>query len=231
MRGLGEALGLPELALGGAPGAGRGAEAARRGAAAGPNAPPPPPPPPPLPGAAAPGRRLGALWGLGWRAGAAGGAVGAGGADYRRAVAALRSWEQTDIGWVRVQRGGEHLSEGAPVCIEARLLPGLWVLLPLAVSSVGRPRTGRLRQGPTRGGGRRWGFTHRTVGRHLLAGEESFAVAWDGSPSGAVEFEVSSVARPAHPLASLGAPFVRAFQWKFRRDVAHRMRRAVQEAR
>ena len=157
--------------------------------------------------------------------------MGAGGADYRRAVAALRGWEQTDIGWVRVRRGSARLSKGAPVCIEARLLPGLWVLLPLAVSSVGRPTTGRLRQDPARGGGRRWGFTHRTVGRHLLAGEESFAVAWDGSPGGAVEFEVSSVARPAHPLASLGAPFVRAFQWKFRRDVARRMRRAVREAR
>jgi len=155
--------------------------------------------------------------------------VGRGAADYRRAVAALRAWEQTDLGWVRVQ-SVRRLAEGAPVCIEARLLPGLWVLLPLAVSSVGRPTTGRLGQSPPsgrRGAGRRWGFTHRTVGRHLLAGEESFAVAWDGSPDGEVRFEVSSVARPAHPLASLGAPFVRAFQWKFRRDVVRRMRRAV----
>ena len=39
---LGEALGLPELALGGPPGVERGREAARRGAEAGPNAPPSP---------------------------------------------------------------------------------------------------------------------------------------------------------------------------------------------
>src|SRR5918997_7191181 len=58
---------------------------------------------------------------------------------------------------------------------------------------------------------RRYGFAFGTLPAHVERGEERFTVEWDRADD-SVSYEVFAFARPAHPLARAGRPFVRLVQ-------------------
>ena len=61
---------------------------------------------------------------------------------------------------------------------------------------------------------KRYGFAFGTLPGHVERGEERFTVEWDRADD-SVSYEVFAFARPAHPLARAGPPFVRLVQRQF----------------
>jgi uncharacterized protein (UPF0548 family) len=61
---------------------------------------------------------------------------------------------------------------------------------------------------------KRYGFAFGTLPAHLERGEERFTVEWHLAGD-SVSYEVFAFARPAHPLARVGPPFVRLVQRRF----------------
>ena len=61
---------------------------------------------------------------------------------------------------------------------------------------------------------RRYGFAFGTLPAHVERGEERFTVEWHRAED-SVSYEVFACARPAHPLAIVGPPFVRLVQRRF----------------
>jgi uncharacterized protein (UPF0548 family) len=61
---------------------------------------------------------------------------------------------------------------------------------------------------------KRYGFAFGTLPGHVERGEERFTVEWHRADD-SVWYEVFAFARPAHPLASVGPPFVRLVQRRF----------------
>jgi uncharacterized protein (UPF0548 family) len=90
-------------------------------------------------------------------------------------------------------------------------------------------------------GRRRFLLAHGCLRSHFLAGEERFAVEWHRPPKkkkgfydqnddddlGPVYFEVATFSRPAHPLAALGYPVVRALQAAYRHDATRHVARTA----
>jgi hypothetical protein len=60
----------------------------------------------------------------------------------------------------------------------------------------------------------RYGFTFGTLPGHVEQGEERFTVEWHREDD-SVWYEVFAFARPVHPLAKVGLPFVRLIQRRF----------------
>ena len=61
---------------------------------------------------------------------------------------------------------------------------------------------------------KRYGFVFGTLPGHVERGEERFTVEWHRADD-SVWYEVFAFARPAHPLARAGPPFVRLVQRQF----------------
>jgi uncharacterized protein (UPF0548 family) len=74
---------------------------------------------------------------------------------------------------------------------------------------------------------RRYGFAFGTLPGHVERGEERFTVEWDHADD-SVSYEVFAFARPAHPLARAGQPFVRLVQRRFAADSLRSMVEAVE---
>ena len=61
---------------------------------------------------------------------------------------------------------------------------------------------------------KRYGFAFGTLPGHVERGEECFTVEWHRADD-SVSYEVFAFARPVHPLAKVGLPFVRLIQRRF----------------
>src|ERR671910_2211440 len=61
---------------------------------------------------------------------------------------------------------------------------------------------------------KRYGFAFGTLSGHVEWGEERFTVEWHRAED-SVFYEVFAFARPAHPLAKAGSPFVSLIQRRF----------------
>ena len=68
-------------------------------------------------------------------------------------------------------------------------------------------------------------FAHGCLEGHLLAGEEAFVL--ERREDDSVWYGVNTFSRPAHPLALVGYPAVRALQWKFAKDSTRAVREGV----
>jgi len=73
---------------------------------------------------------------------------------------------------------------------------------------------------------RRYGFAFGTLLGHVEQGEERFMVEWHKADD-SVCYEVFAFARPAHPLARVGRPFVLLVQRRFAADSLRAMAAAV----
>ena len=156
--------------------------------------------------------------------------VGAGAGDFARAKRVMQRWGHFQLGWSEVDPD-TGVAPGDPVCVCANIL-GVWIRNPLEVVYNESGGGGGGGGGARGGGGRateRFTFAHGCLEGHLLAGEEAFVL--ERREDDSVWYGVNTFSRPAHPLALVGYPAVRALQWKFARDSTRAVREGVRDAR
>lgn len=134
--------------------------------------------------------------------------LGNGQETYERAVAALKTWRQFDLGWVTIVPSGVTVETGATVAVKARAF-GTW--------SLSATRVVYMIEEP-----RRFGFAYGTLPDHVERGEERFMVEW--LPDDTVWYDILAFSQPKHPLVRLSAPLARRLQKRFARDSLIRMK-------
>ena len=141
--------------------------------------------------------------------------LGSGEQTYSRAVAALKRWQQFDLGWVRIATPEIPVEEDAVVAVEIKAL-GLWSLNSAKVVYViDHPGDAKVR----------FGFAYGTLPGHVEQGEERFLVDWKADDS--VWYDIYAFSRPRHVMARLGLPFCRMLQKRFARESMAAMETAV----
>ncbi|HEY0510483.1 MAG TPA: DUF1990 domain-containing protein [Thermoanaerobaculia bacterium] len=141
--------------------------------------------------------------------------IGEGRAAFARAVEALRSWKQLDLGWVTAHPPSAPLEPGVTVAVRARHF-GFWSLNACRVVYTLEEEGAMVR----------FGFAYGTLPDHAELGEERFTVEWHHE-DGAVWYDLFAFSRPNHALASFGRPFSRRLQRRFARDSMRAMARAA----
>jgi uncharacterized protein (UPF0548 family) len=144
--------------------------------------------------------------------------LGEGAETYRRAVAALKSWRQFELGWVTVVPPGRPLAVGTTVAVRFRVF-GLWWLNAARIVYLIDESTERGLAGNIDGGqapNARFGFAYGTLPDHVERGEERFSVEWRADDS--VWYDIHAFSRPKHPLVRLGYPVARTLQKRFVRE-------------
>jgi uncharacterized protein (UPF0548 family) len=132
------------------------------------------------------------------------GRLGTGQEAFARAIEALRRWKMYELGWTRLCWPDAPVAEGTVVGVLGRHF-GVWSLNACRIAYV------LEEEGPLQ---RRYGFAFGTLPGHVERGEERFTVEWHRADD-SVWYEVFAFARPAHPLAKAGRPFVRLVQRRF----------------
>ena len=141
--------------------------------------------------------------------------LGEGAETYRRAVAALKSWQQFELGWVTIVPPGEPLAVGTTVALRFQVF-GLWWLSAARIVNVFDESNERGLAENIDGGQAltaRFGFAYGTLPDHVERGEERFSVEWRADDS--VWYDIHAFSRPKHPLVRLGYPVARALQKRF----------------
>jgi uncharacterized protein (UPF0548 family) len=141
--------------------------------------------------------------------------LGEGEDTYKRAVAALRSWQQFDLGWVTILPPGTPLEVGAVVAVQAKAF-GFWSLNACRVVYV-------IDEGEANNA--RFGFAYGTLPDHVECGEERFTVEWLEDDS--VWFDIYAFSRPQKAVVKLGLPLARTLQKRFGRESLAAMSRAT----
>jgi uncharacterized protein (UPF0548 family) len=141
--------------------------------------------------------------------------LGEGEGVFRSAIAALRRWEQFDLGWVEAWPSHTMIQKGEVVAVMGRAI-GVWWLNACRVVYVVDE------MGPVS----RFGFAYGTLPGHVESGEERFLIEWDQSDN-AVCYDILAFSRPHQLSARLGYPVVRRLQKRFGQDSAASMLRAV----
>jgi len=139
--------------------------------------------------------------------------IGRGDADFERARRALVGWKHFDIGWADVFPQ-TSIAVGTDVAVLVRHL-GFWSLNGVRVLyHVGRTEPQAA-----------FGFAYGTLTNHALSGEELFEVFIDDS--GEVRYRIRAVSWPQNAVTSIGQPFTRLLQARFRRHSAAAMKCAT----
>lgn len=128
--------------------------------------------------------------------------IGDGKETYKRAVAALRSWKQFDLGWVAIVPSGLAVEVGTTVAVRAKTF-GVWSLSACRIVYV-IDEDKEVKK---------FGFAYGTLPDHVECGEERFTVEWQTDDS--VWYDILAVSRPQHPLVKLGRPLARMLQKRF----------------
>jgi uncharacterized protein (UPF0548 family) len=133
------------------------------------------------------------------------GRLGVGPETFARAVEALRAWKMYETGWTKLCWPDVPITEGTVVGVLGRHF-GLWSLNACRIVYVIEEEEVSLLK--------RYWFAFGTLPAHVERGEERFTVEWHRADD-SVWYEVFAFARPAHPLARVGPPFVRLVQRRF----------------
>jgi uncharacterized protein (UPF0548 family) len=145
------------------------------------------------------------------------GRLGTGQDTFARARKALMRWEMYRLGWTKLCWRDAPIAEGTVVGVLGRHF-GVWSLNACRIAYTIEEETPSLR--------RYDGFAFGTLPGHVERGEERFTVEWHRADD-SVWYEVFAFARPAHPLARVGRPFVRLVQRRFAVDSLRAMKAAV----
>ena len=100
--------------------------------------------------------------------------LGVGKATFERAVAALRAWRMSSLGWTSVHPAGAPLAAGSDVAVLVRHF-GFWSINACRVVYVIEPEHATV---GTPHGVRRAGFAYGTLPDHGEIGEERFTIEW-----------------------------------------------------
>lgn len=141
--------------------------------------------------------------------------LGTGEAAFQAACAALKRWQQFQLGWVQPWSPDTPLEPGQLVAIMGWAVGFWWTNSCRIVYAVDE-------QGPLT----RFGFAYGTLPRHVEQGEERFLIEWNRQTD-QVFYDILAFSRPNSFLARLGYPVVRHKQKRFGRDSAAAMFRAV----
>lgn len=141
--------------------------------------------------------------------------LGTGRPVFQRAVAALRSWQQFDLGWVQIVPANVPIKIDSVVAIQARTF-GVWSLSASRVVYVVNEIDAVSR----------FGFAYGTLSDHVERGEERFLIEWDQSTD-LVTYDILAFSRPQHPLVKLASLLARQLQKRFARESLLRMRAVV----
>jgi uncharacterized protein (UPF0548 family) len=131
--------------------------------------------------------------------------IGDGEETYQRAVSALQSWKQFDLGWVTVVPPGRPLEVGTTVAVQAKVF-GFWSLNAARIVYVIDERESL----------QRFGFAYGTLPDHVECGEERFTIEWREDDS--VWYDIYAFSHPQHPLVKLAFPVARRLQKRFAKD-------------
>jgi uncharacterized protein (UPF0548 family) len=133
---------------------------------------------------------------------------------YQRAVAALKKWEQFNLGWVAVVPPDNPIAVGQTVAVRAYTF-GFW--------SLSAARIVYLIEEP--GPVQRFGFAYGTLPNHVECGEERFTI--ERLEDDSVWYDIYAFSRPQHALARLGFPITRKLQQRFVRESLAVMRKSA----
>ena len=131
---------------------------------------------------------------------------------YLRAVAALKSWKQFDLGWVTIVPPNTPVEVGRTVAVQARTF-GFWSLSAARIVYVIEDKATA----------NRFGFAYGTLPNHVECGEERFTIEWHQSTDNSVWYDIYAFSHPQHPLVKLGRPVARRLQKRFARESLARM--------
>jgi uncharacterized protein (UPF0548 family) len=132
--------------------------------------------------------------------------LGSGAQVFERAVEAIRSWKQFDLGWVQIVPRGRPLEVGEIVAIRTRHF-GFWSLNACRVVYL-------INQGEPL---RKYGFAYGTLNSHVERGEERFTIEWNEDDN-SVWYDILAFSRPNKLIVKLGLPLARMLQKRFARD-------------
>jgi uncharacterized protein (UPF0548 family) len=144
--------------------------------------------------------------------------LGHGQEAYERAISALRSWQQFDLGWVTLVPPGQPLQVGTTVAVQAKTF-GFWSLNATRVVYVIDEKDFEKA---------RFGFAYGTLPDHVERGEERFTVEWRKDDD-SVWYDIYAFSRPRHPLARLGFLITRRLQKRFVKDSLDVMKAAAMD--
>jgi uncharacterized protein (UPF0548 family) len=132
--------------------------------------------------------------------------LGRGEDTYRRAVQALQSWKQFDLGWVKIVPSGTAVEAGAVVAVKARAF-GLRSLNACRIVYM-LDEDQQLKA--------RFGFAYGTLPDHVECGEERFTVEWHQDDT--IWYDILAFSRPQHAAVKLGLPLARMLQKRFAKE-------------
>lgn len=141
--------------------------------------------------------------------------LGVGESAFDAAKAALRRWQQFQLGWVDAWSPDTPLEVGQTVAIMGWAVGFWWVNSCRIVYTVDES-----------GDTTKFGFAYGTLPGHVESGEERFLIEWDRATE-RVSYDILAFSRPNHILTRLGYPVVRWKQKRFGRDSAAAMFKAV----
>jgi uncharacterized protein (UPF0548 family) len=150
--------------------------------------------------------------------------LGTGRPTYDAACAALRRWQQFQLGWTTIQPPDAPLQVGQTVAVLARGL-GFWSLHACRVVYLIEQPVSAEGRSPVAKPLPRFGFAYGTLAGQILSGEERFLI--EHAADDAVWYEIFSFARPQNLLGHLGYSCLRHIQKRFKRQSGEAMQQAV----
>ena len=137
--------------------------------------------------------------------------LGEGAETFARAVAALKSWRQFELGWVSVVPAAPPLAIGTTVAVRFKKFGWWWLNAARIVYLLDEASEARVAGSAAHKA--RFGFAYGTLPDHIEGGEERFRVEWREDDS--VWYDIHAFSRPRHPLVRLGYPLARRLQKRF----------------
>ena len=135
--------------------------------------------------------------------------LGRGRSVFEAARQGLLSWEQFNLGWVRVVNRDATITPGQVVAVEAHTA-FLWSTnLSRIVETLDNPD--------------HFGFLYTTTAIHVEEGQERFVIHFDPATQ-LVSYLIEAVSRPRHQLARMAYSFSRSMQRRFAKDSHARMK-------
>jgi len=135
--------------------------------------------------------------------------LGVGHDTFDRAIAALRSWRQSSLGWTSIHPPGAPTTVGTDVAVVVRHF-GFWSLNACRVLY-------EVDENDAQRGVHRVGYAYGTLPAHGEIGEERFTVEWHAADD-SVWYDLYALSTPGHPLVQLAYPLARHLQRRFARD-------------
>ncbi len=144
--------------------------------------------------------------------------LGQGRSVFQQAVAALRHWQQFELGWVKIVPHGVPIRVDAIVAIQAKTF-GVWSLSASRIVYVINQDEALMR----------FGFAYGTLPDHVEKGEERFLIEWNQFDD-SVWYDILAFSQPRHPLVRIGFPLARMLQKRFARESLAAMAASIKSA-